>query len=149
MGDTIRVELVGERELLAKLDSLGISAKRLLEEAVSAGAAIVRDAAREQAPGPEIEMELERSSETSATAEVGPDKDHWYYRFHEFGAGTHAIAGNPLLVFDGDSGVVRTHEVSHPGMAARPFMRPAMDGKQDEASDAMGKTFNAGIEAIT
>jgi HK97 gp10 family phage protein len=149
VADTIRIELQGDQELLNKLAGLGISTKAILEAAVSAGATIVRDIAREQAPGPEIEMEVSRSSEESATALVGPDKEHWYYRFHETGAGSHPEAGKPVLVFEGESGTVRTKAVDHPGMAAKPFLRPAVDGHEEEAANAMGAKFRTAIEAVT
>lgn len=149
MGDTIRVELQGDRELLNKLAALGIAPKAVLEAAVAAGAEIVRDVAREQAPGPEIEMEVIKSSDESATAAVGPDKDHWYYRFFEFGAGAHPEKGKPFVVFEGETGTVRTREVAHPGMAAKAFLRPAIDGHEDEAMEAMGKKFRGVIEAVS
>lgn len=148
MGDTIRVELQGEQELLNKLAGLGISTKMILEAAVSAGALIVRDLAREAAPGPEIEMEVTKSSETSATASVGPDKEHWYYRFTETGAGAHPEAGKPFMVFEGESGTVRAKAVNHPGMAAHAFLRPAIDGHEEEAAAAMGDKFRAAIEGV-
>lgn len=148
MADMIRVELQGDKELIAKLNAMGISTRAILEAAVSAGAAIVRDIAREQAPGPEIEMEVTKSSDESATALVGPDKDHWYYRFHEFGAGAHPEAGKPFMVFEGESGTVRTKEVNHPGMAAKPFLRPAIDGHEDKAAEAMGEKFRGAIEGV-
>lgn len=148
MSDTIRIELDGDKELMAKLSAMGIGAKAILEAAVSAGAELVRDLARERAPGPEIEMEVARSSATSATAAVGPDKEHWYYRFHETGAGAHPIKGKPFMVFEGESGTVRTKAVAHPGFGASPFLRPAIDGHEDDAADAMGEVFRVVIEGV-
>jgi HK97 gp10 family phage protein len=148
MADTIRVELEGDKELLAKLALLGISTQMVLEAAVAAAAELVRDGARTMAPGPHVELEVTRSSAERAEALVGPDKEHWHYRFFETGAGPHAIVGRPLLWFDGENGLVRVPAVDHPGMAAKPFLRPAFDEKQEEAVGEMGQVWKAAVEAV-
>lgn len=110
--------------------------KQILEQAVLAGAAVVKEEANQDAPGPHIEVALEKATDRNATAKVGPDAEHWFYRFTELGATPHEISGAPL-VFMGEEGKVVTSSVSHPGMPARPFLRPAMERKSEEAQQAM------------
>lgn len=146
MAETIRVQIEGDKVLLARLKQIGVRVDALLEMAVTAGALIVQEAARENAPGPEIKHETVRKTKRLVEVAVGPDKKHWHYRFFETGTGAHQITGNPWLVFDGDGGRVRVRSVQHPGMAARPFLRPAIDERQDAAEMAMGQVWKAAIE---
>ena len=110
--------------------------KEIMKEAVLLGAEIVKDEANPNAPGPHIEVAIDKVTETNATAKVGPDNEHWYYRFAELGATSHEISGAPL-VFQGSEGLVVTGSVTHPGRAARPFLRPAMESKSQEVQQAM------------
>ena len=73
-----------------------------------------------------------------AVAEIGPDADHWYYRFAETGAGRHEIKAAPggALVFEGREDTQFAKKVDHPGFAARPFLRPAIEGRQSDATHA-------------
>lgn len=132
------------------------------EDALMAGAQVIHDEAEKRAPGPYIEIEIlskgqlskvskvgASMSSASRVAAIGPDKEHWYYRFPEFGATPHDIAGSPVLAFQGDQGDVVTPFVhSAGGMPARPFMRPA-EAKADEARKAMADVLLAEIEKVT
>lgn len=122
------------RAQLKKLDKA--VRKEIMEKAVLAGAEMVRGEANQRASGPHIEVALDKVTDRNAIAKVGPDNEHWYYRFDELGATAHEITGAPL-VFQGESGLIVTGSVSHPGRAARPFLRPAMEGKSQEAQQAM------------
>lgn len=144
---TITVKLEGDRALLAKLERLGISVQDVLEAAVGAAAEIVRDDARTRAPAPHIEQETTKRTRRMVEVDVGPDDEHWYYRFIESGAAAHGISGSPL-VFMGDSGMVYTTQVSHPGLTARPFLRPAFDSQSGEATDEMGKHWKRAVESV-
>lgn len=148
MSAVIHVRVEGDKLLLAKLKQMGVNVDALLEAAVTAGAVIVEAAARVNAPGPEIEHETAVKTKRMVAVAVGPTKRRWYYRFMETGAGAHQITGNPWLVFDGDMGRVRVRSVQHPGMAARPFLRPAIDERQREAETAMGRVWKAAVEAV-
>ena len=75
---------------------------------------------------------------------IGPDKDHWFYQFSETGAAAHEINGSPLL-FQGREGMVKTARVSHPGMPAKPFLRPAHDSTQNEQQDTLGAHIKAAL----
>lgn len=161
----VKFEVKGGKELAAKLRALGADAKAALIEADTAGANVILDAANAVAPGPHVVFQITKKSATSVEVSIGPDKEHWYYRFFELGAGPHEIVAGlsarrqvrlahggrapkqelqtvtkeSNLSFQGNNGLVIIHEVSHPGMAARPFLRPAIDMNKDNAvSTVMG-----------
>ena len=144
----IRVTIEGDEELLLKLRALGAGVEQILETAVLAGAEIVKDQANSLAPGPHIESEVTEKSRTRATAEIGPDKEHWYYRFFETGTTGHPITphkkGALAFPWAGIDYVLASVWVM--GMPAKPFLRNSMDEKQDSAVDATGAEFKREID---
>ena len=116
-----------------------------LEAAALVGATLFEEAAQPLAPGPHIDKDVAERSKERVSVDVGPDDDHWYYRFFETGAGAHEITGSPL-VFEGREDLVVTGRVDHPGMAAQPFLRPAFDGEKDRATDAVGDELRKAVE---
>ena len=144
---TIDVKIEGGEELLRKLRQLDTGTAAALGAAVEAGARLIDEIADGMAPGPHIEHEVVARSDRSATAAIGPDKEHWYYRFAETGAKAHTITGSPL-VFEGRRGTVFTGVVHHPGFGARPFLRPAMDGNVEKARDKVGGVLKRAVEAV-
>lgn len=149
MPEVIRVQLEGERELIQRLQRIGVSVGKIVEAATLAGAEVVRREASSRAPGPFIGAETTQRSGSQAVVDVGPDKKHWYYRFSESGSKSHIIRPKrkKALAFSGDHGerIVR-RQVRHPGYPARPFLQPAMDAKRDEASKVMGDQFKKALE---
>lgn len=135
--DTITVTLEGGEDLLRAIADADQSVRSVLRAATLAGGQVVVDAAAGSAPGPGIVAEVMEASAAGVEVGIGPDKEHWHYRFLETGAAAHEITGNPLI-FEGRAGMVKTASVSHPGMAARPFLRPAHDGTQREQQDTLG-----------
>lgn len=143
----ITTSLKGDQELKDKLDQLGKRGRAALLPAARAGAAVIEMEAEILAPGPHIVTGNEKTEGGVAEIEIGPDEEHWEYRFVEYGATEHEIKGNPL-VFEGKKGLIITRKVNHPGLAAKPFMRPAAVRKQDAAKDAAGKVFKAEIDKL-
>lgn len=141
----IAFEVENVEELARKLEALAMAVSKVLEPAVTAGAQVIHDAAEPRAPGPHIEVQTFKRSAWRVAVDVGVDKDHWHYAFKEYGAKPHTITGVPLM-FEGDSGTVVTGDVSHPGMAAEPFLRPAVDEKMGEAVAAMADAWADAIE---
>lgn len=144
----MKIVMEGGEELKAKLRALGQAVVRINREAALAGAEVIEDAAEMRAPGPHISKEVVRADENQAEVAIGPDKEHWYYQFTETGATRHEIkaAKGGVLAFLGDSGLVITKKVDHPGMAAKPFLRPAMNTQRDAAKDKAGEVFREEIE---
>lgn len=144
MAKGFRAELEGDDELIKKFFSMEKEfAASVLEEAAQAGADVIKDEANRNAPGPHIVTDLVKKTRAFAEMEIGPDDDHWYYRFFETGTSSHEVtpknAGGLELMFGGEL-IVRM--IAHPsGMAAQPFLRPAWDEKEKEAEEATGQKF--------
>lgn len=150
-GGEIRVRLEGDEALLRKLRELGIKVSDVLEQAVDAAAEIVQAGAIGLAPGPAIERDTTMKRATRVEVEVGPDREHWYYRFAETGAAVHGIAPKTakVVLFYGDAGETFRARVTHPGIPATPFLRPAMDSRSDEAQREMGDEWKRAIRSVT
>jgi HK97 gp10 family phage protein len=145
-----RVELVGEKELRDKLHKLGDLVRQANSKAARSGAAIIREDAAINAPGPYI-LALQskiNSTEDQAIVDIGPDKDHYYYQFFETGATAHEIKGNKYLAFMGAKGLIITRSVQHPGMEAHPFLRPAMTKNRDAVQKRAGAVFMVEINKV-
>jgi HK97 gp10 family phage protein len=141
---SFRAEIKGMDDFQKKLVGLRKDMTKILEEATQAGADVVADEANHLAPGPYIKTEVVDSTWTHADIDIGPDEDHWYYRFFEFGAGPHEVTPKNVggLRFLGPEGEMIVRVFAYPqGMAADPFLRPAHDTKKDEAEEATGQVF--------
>lgn len=145
-GGAVTVRLEGDEELLAKLRALGLRVQDVLEPAVEAAAAIVRDGARSGAPGPHVEMETTEKNAQRVTVSVGPDKAHWYYRFFERGTAGHGPRRKRIMAWQDGGGMIVAHYVR--GVAARPFLRPSMDSNTGAATAEMGATWRRTVEGV-
>lgn len=140
MADTV---LKGGKELQAFLDKLPAKIERnIMRSALRAGAKIIADEAKLNVPVRDGDLRNSirvttraRKGQVSASAKAG-SKKAWYWRFVEFGTAAHTIKSSTgaSLFFNG--GAYKT--VRHPGARARPFMRPAMDSRADDAIRAVG-----------
>lgn len=124
----VRVELVGDRELVEKLRSLaGEVAGQVLAEAAAEGAAHVQEAASRKTPRrtgklrQNIGRELVLVSGERAEVDVGPLKEAFYGIFLERGTRK---------------------------MAARPFLRPALDENADAVKRAVGERVREAIRRV-
>lgn len=142
--NAVEVRLEGGEDLLKAIADADMSVRSVLRAATLAGGQVVADAAAGSAPGPEIIVEVLAASAAGVEVGIGPDKEHWYYQFSETGAAAHEITGTPMI-FEGREGMVKTAKVSHPGMAARPFLRPAHDGTLGEQEDTLGAHLKAAL----
>jgi len=148
MGSSFDVKLEGGEDLIAALRRMDVNVKSELRAAVSAGAEIVREAANGLAPGPHIAMRVAKATQTVVEVDIGPKAEKWHYRFFETGAAPHEIrAKGNRLRFEGERGLVVTPGVSHPGMGASPFLRPALESNEGTATDAVGAKLRSTIEA--
>lgn len=119
----------GERELMARLNAMAADLKKeISKEALTEGAKIVQRDMSARAPGSiagAIEIEVDITVPVPI-ARVGPNKDHWYAIFAEYGAKRHTIKTTTKKVL-ADGSAVFGKEVNHPGVRKRPFVRPALD----------------------
>lgn len=130
-----RIEAIvtGERELMSRLNALSTDLRRgISEEALIQGAKIIQRSAISKAPGSiaqSIKIEIDTGAQIPM-AKIGPDSDHWYAAFTEFGAKRHTIkVKNKKVLSDGTA--IFGKEVDHPGVQAKPFLRPAFDENEE------------------
>lgn len=139
------VDIQGDEELIKKFQSMAKDfAAGVLEESALAGAEKIAERANSLAPGPFIEIELDKKTRDYATVKIGPDEEHWYYRFFETGVGPHEITPEKTggLQFPGAGGEAIVRVIaSHQGMGAKPFLLPAFDEKIGQAKEATGQKF--------
>lgn len=139
MAMHIQIQVLNDAELRGKLKRMGVDVRKVHDRAIEAAAEVIQAAATSKAPGPEIGREQVKAAEWH----VGPDRNAWYYRFFETGTRAHFVKPyrrRALRFFEGGQEYFsRGHEVS--GIAARPFLRPAIDEHSDEASDAAGNVI--------
>jgi HK97 gp10 family phage protein len=165
MADDVRV--TGLKELQAFLDDLPQKMeKNIMRGALSAGARVIRDAAKVNAPvappnannarkyggyAGALRDSIRVSSRIkggTVTASVkaggkagksGRGADVFYAHMVEFGAAAHVITAKDgkALAFGG--GVYKS--VNHPGIKAKPFLRPALDGNAGAALVAVGEAI--------
>jgi len=141
MSSAFRYEIEGIEDLVRQLRRSSLSAGRQLSDGlVQASRPLVRRA-NQMAPDPLIRVEVLERRAGMVSIAVGPPKDKWYWIFFEYGATPHEITPDTAdkLVFQGRNGMVYTARVSHPGMAARPFLRPAYDESKTQVLRAMGE----------
>lgn len=144
------VHVTGLKELQAFLDQLPAKVERnILRSALRAGANVVKAEAQQQlaSHGNVKTGQLSRGLKVSTRAKGGTVTAtlkakgehshiaHWI----EFGTAAHRIAGKKgkMLAIAGG----RYKAVNHPGIKAKPFMRPALDSKSGAALVAVGEAI--------
>lgn len=149
MPGAMRVKLEGFGELVNDLKKMDADVNAILDDALRAGASVIERLADAKAPGPHIEQSEIKRTASKVEVEIGPDKEHFYYLFFETGATAHEIrAGNAqALLFGGLEGDQYTSRVSHPGMAASPYLRPALDTGKSAAIDAVERVLRGAVLA--
>lgn len=153
------VELVAHVEglaaAMAQLDDLGERVRQnVLRTALRKGANVVkRDgearlaaAGARRAKGALLVKVSGKQGKESAKVGLVADKgkDVWQYKYLETGAGPHVIAPTRAGLELAPNIFVRG-KVNHPGMAARPFLRPALDENHREILDAFGEATRDAI----
>ncbi len=146
----VKTTLEGSEALIKKMIELNARVGDMILPAALAGAFLIQTDANGRAPASHINMAVTKKTKTRIEIKIGPDKAHWFYRFFEFGATAHEIKADYLtLVFTGEKGWVFAKKVKHTGMAARPFLRPAMDARREEAVREVSAQFRKGIMELT
>lgn len=171
------MKLKGGKELLSFLDAFPDRLKKnAVRSALSAAAKPVRDQARSNAP--RESGKLAKSIKTGSpkvehagtvTVKIRLQGEHSFLgHFFEYGVAPHFIrAGDSNLSArkltqklgreggTADGGAMKigdnyvTGAVLHPGFAAKPFMRPALDFKAEEAVNAFGERLRTYLKDKT
>ena len=132
MAKPFRMTIKGDKELLDKIAKMGTQISGVIEDAALTGAEEFKERANNLAPGPHIETDTVKKTKTIAEVDIGPDKEHWYYRFFETGVGPHEVTPKNTggLKFPGLAGEMIVRMIAHPkGFPAQPFLRLAFDEK--------------------
>jgi HK97 gp10 family phage protein len=136
--------LQGAEEMIERLKAMGdIAAGAAVMRAVIEGGKALEAEIESRAPGPHVITVPDNASikRGYAGVKVGPDKEHWYYRFFETGASPHEIeaeTAEALLLVGGN---LRERVLHHPGMGANPFMRPGFDASEEEVKRVIGEAL--------
>jgi HK97 gp10 family phage protein len=141
------INIAGGKALAEFLQTLPLKLERnIMRSALGAGARVIVNEAKNNVPVDAGDLKASGKVVTNskrgyveANARFG-SKKAWYGRFVEFGTAPHLIKGKNggMLKFtarDGKS--VETPQVSHTGAKAKPYLRPALDSKAEEASRAV------------
>ena len=137
------VNIRGASELQQFLNQLPAKMEaNIMRAALRAGANVIKEEAKANVPAKDGDLRDSvrvstrlKNGRASASVKAG-NKKAWYWRFVEYGTAAHTIKakGNGILSFGGFFG----RSVAHPGAVAKPFMRPALDTKANEAINAVG-----------
>lgn len=138
-----RVVIEGVDEIVAEMRRRGINVTQGLTVICNAAADVVVESAASKAAGVSsrvsaaMEKETLEASGRHVVVGVGPNRKRgWIATFLEFGAAAHWIRPRKAKALRiGGRWVRRAY---HPGIAARPFMRPAFDESVGSAQTAAG-----------
>lgn len=146
MSDEMRVVIENGDDVIRALVAAGLAPSAVLKSAVEAAAVVVEEAAEARAPGSrDIGKRFVGKTQHEASYKVGPTKSKWYYRFFETGRGAYSAAPTKkqALYAGGERPFASTNI---PAMAARPFLRPAIDENEQEAALAAGVVWKKALE---
>jgi HK97 gp10 family phage protein len=88
------LKMEGMSDLLKQLEKMGnqVDAGSIKKEALMAGAEVIRSKIETNTPRSELRNEhaadfivISESKQDENAVEIGPDKDHWYLQFPEWG----------------------------------------------------------------
>lgn len=140
------IKIEGVNEIARELHRRQMNVENGLEEILHAAAEVLQEAsaanvrATSQSMADEMARETLEKKPGFVAVGVGPDKEHWYAHIIEFGAKGHAVATKSKKALLFVTGALRPR-TNHPGLPARPFLRPAFDTRQGEAQDVAAKKF--------
>ncbi len=146
MANKYTVTLENKAEVMAALAELGEAASDVLLEAVRAGGQVIQQEAGSRVPGYNDESIILIEKEVSPDAvsvEIGPDRDHFYLTFVEYGTEAHLIEPDQAqaLLIDGQFAA----GANHPGSNAQPFLRPSFEDKVAEAEAAVAEELKRAL----
>lgn len=143
------IKITGGRELAEALKQMPRQLQQnVMRQALRAGAKVIQTKARELVPvdtgdlknSLKIGTSSRRREVRSTVATKG--KGAYIARFIEFGTAPHLIKGRnggTLKFTARDGNTVETLSVNHPGIKAKPFLRPSLDSESNKAIVAVGE----------
>lgn len=141
----VKMTVSGVDEIRRRLERLGVdTAQEYIREAGREGAKVIQEDASERIQlGPHrdhlrdsIVIEETREQDGRIDFAIGPDKDHYWGRFVEFG---HAVVRVTNRI-KGPSGRTKRRITINLGQVPpHPFLRPALDTKRREANQRVAE----------
>lgn len=145
------VKVKGWQEIQQKLNRLTNELRaQVLVDAAMAGAEVIRHEASRRAPrrtgslAEHIVAEVTGKGSHWVRVDIGPDRDHFYGRFIEFG---HALVRVTGRVRRGRRTYRIKKVLGH--VPPHPFLRPALDEGGRKAVEAVAEHLRAAIDRIT
>jgi len=147
------IQITGLSDLMKTLDELPAKLEaNIVRGGLRAGCKVIADEAKALAPvhtgelrsSVRVSARIKAAQGLVTASVVVGSKKAWYAHLVEFGTAAHLIRGN----FKKDlsfGGVVRG-AVEHPGAKPNPFVRVAMDSKQEQAVQAMADYISARLD---
>jgi HK97 gp10 family phage protein len=156
MSNYVRIagKLEGADELVASIQAVGLNVKGTTRKGVRAGCKVFQEEANRRAEtlssrrGKAATVKVGSRQKNAVTGQVMPSKKKWYLRFFETGtkAGVRQARGGGAFFFRKGGKSIKVRRINHPGMAARPWLRPAFDAAQNRARDAFGAAMRQAVE---
>lgn len=164
-GITTSTRFEGLDALTQKLREVGAASQAVFMQAAETGGRVVQQAAIMNAPGPGIGIEVALEG-GKAVASIGPLKSKWFYRFREFGTKAHGpkhkqtryqkdMKRAGIGTSDKRRSMMRWYAGGSPifarrvrGVAAKPFLQPAME-RTDAIVGAVGNVYMNAIREKT
>ena len=145
-GRPPRIRIEGDKALIAKLDKLGdVATGRRLEQALTAGALIIQNAAKIKAPY--ISGNLKRSIHIGGHEDLNPDKGDIVDRTGE-AVPRPELGQNTVAVYTGtDVSYAGPVEYGARGRRAKPFLRPAADENKGAVAKEVGEALRDLVNA--
>lgn len=148
----LNYKIEGGKELEARLKDLGSKmATSISNKALRKGANVIRDEMRSLVPirsgrlKKSIKVKKDRfnRSNKTQTYTIGPSGPGAYIaRFIEYGTSGHVVKiKSKKILAVSKAGEVFGREIKHPGVKAKPFIRPAYDTKKEAAVDTVASVI--------
>jgi HK97 gp10 family phage protein len=149
-----KYEVHGLAELRRALNKLPERVElNILSAMARAGAQVVRKDALARlgtADKKSVVLRKRKTRRGLAKYSIGPSGEKFYLMFLELGARPHSIKPKKANVLaDKESGFFAGGEVQHPGVTARPWLRPAIDENLHRIVEAMRKRGTARLAKET
>lgn len=132
--------------------------KKVQDTALQAGGDVLKDDANANAPGPHIISEVvsgrtlkkkRKSAGVKGNARVvavGPDQEHWYYKFAEYGAIPHDVSvRDPGFLYFWRLGIWRAWAQRAGGIRKYAMLQRALEGKGEQAIKVMAEVLGREI----
>ncbi|HBF4428992.1 HK97-gp10 family putative phage morphogenesis protein [Clostridioides difficile] len=144
---SVEITTEGFDAILSKIESMGKSGDKLLNEAVKAGGNVIlqdalpRVSKRSGKLKDGLKVSGVKKKGGTKYVLVGITKEDnskiFYGKFLELGASAHQI---PIK-----KGKKKGRIINHPGVSSKPFLAPAYESKKDEAKNVMKEILKRGL----